>query len=305
MTPTSKAPREPALDVKWLLALWGVARTGSLSRAAGLLGCSPSTVHQQLAALEERAGTPLYTRCRNGVSLTAAGAALAQHGRQLQEILITASADVGDFVAPAPQRVLRISAFRANPAIDTLLHYLARRASKVRVELATLDPGRAVEMAMEEEVEALLGYAVEVAQESTVIDGLESESLVTLPLWAALHEDNPHAQCEGLALAGLKGEQWVTAERGSAMHDGLLEVCQWAGFEPDIRYAVDYDSVMRLLALGSYVSLVSATANVAGLPVTLRPVLEDVRVHVYLAWRRDSPHRDVLRRLATALSALM
>jgi DNA-binding transcriptional LysR family regulator len=67
------------LDLRRLEVLTRFAARGSIARAAEELGCSPSAVSQQLAALEREAGLPLIERTAHSASLTDAGLELVEH----------------------------------------------------------------------------------------------------------------------------------------------------------------------------------------------------------------------------------
>lgn len=65
--------RIPSLN--WLRVFEAAARTESFARAAGQLNMSPAAVSQQVKALEDRLGTPLFQRQAQAVRLTEAGRA--------------------------------------------------------------------------------------------------------------------------------------------------------------------------------------------------------------------------------------
>jgi LysR family glycine cleavage system transcriptional activator len=66
--------RLPSLN--WLRVFEAAARTGSFARAAERLAMSPPAVSQQIRALEDHLGRPLFERAAAGVRLTEAGRAL-------------------------------------------------------------------------------------------------------------------------------------------------------------------------------------------------------------------------------------
>jgi DNA-binding transcriptional LysR family regulator len=77
-------PRENYND---LLAFLAVARERSFTRAAALLGVSPSALSHSLRGLEDRMGVRLLTRTTRSVSATDAGERLAQKlGPRFEEI---------------------------------------------------------------------------------------------------------------------------------------------------------------------------------------------------------------------------
>ena len=83
------AKRIPSLN--WLRVFEAAARTSSFARAAERLAMSPPAVSQQIRALEEHLGRPLFERAPAGVTLT-------EEGRQL---LVVASDSIGRMEAAA------------------------------------------------------------------------------------------------------------------------------------------------------------------------------------------------------------
>lgn len=65
------------MDVRRLTLLRELAQRGSVTAVAAALHLTPSAVSQQLKTLEREAGLPLTERSGRGISLTAAGRALA------------------------------------------------------------------------------------------------------------------------------------------------------------------------------------------------------------------------------------
>lgn len=65
-----------ALRIQDLYTFHVVARTGAMQDAASELGVTPGAISQRIRAVEERHGLRLFTRNKNGISLTAAGLAL-------------------------------------------------------------------------------------------------------------------------------------------------------------------------------------------------------------------------------------
>jgi len=70
-------------DLRIFLA---VARAGSFTEAARLLGIVQTTVGRRVDKLEHRLGSKLFLRRRSGVKLTSSGMALAEHALRIQEM---------------------------------------------------------------------------------------------------------------------------------------------------------------------------------------------------------------------------
>lgn len=134
----SAVRRPPALrrlPLGSLRVFVAVAHSLSFTRAASSLGVSPSAASQQIRALEEYLGHPLFRRSGREVALTAEGTALLPH---IQSALESLERTIVDARAQRKVRVLRVStissflqqwilprlpAFRARwPQIDLHFH---------------------------------------------------------------------------------------------------------------------------------------------------------------------------------------
>ena len=235
--------------------------------------------------------------------MTSRGAELAAHGQRIHEIVALA-ADRIERVAVAERRILRVVAFRAHPMIEVVYYQLARRAAGLRVELDALSAGEAIDRVRGGRSEALFGYGLESIDGDERPDDLDTTTIVEVPMRVMLHQEHPCANADAVALVDLHEEPWVVADEGTVLHAHTRVACQAAGFEPDIRFAVDRDSVTRLVALHAGVTLVCATTSTGALPVTLVPPVDELRLAGYLAWRHDSPHGAALTDLAHSLRAL-
>ena len=84
-----------AFDTDALRLLDEVARSGSFTAAAELLGYTQSAVSRRVAALERAAGGPLFERLPEGVRLTPAGRALHRHALDVLDRLVRAGRGAG------------------------------------------------------------------------------------------------------------------------------------------------------------------------------------------------------------------
>lgn len=93
--------RIPSLN--WLRVFEAAARCESFARAAGQLGMSSAAVSQQVKALEDRLGTPLFLRHAHAVSLTEAGRAYLPVVQQ--SLMMLESATTGLFGVSREERL--------------------------------------------------------------------------------------------------------------------------------------------------------------------------------------------------------
>jgi DNA-binding transcriptional LysR family regulator len=80
------------VTLRQLRALSAVVRTGSVTRAAGLLHVSPPAVTMQLQAVQEEAGLPLIERTPAGMVPTPAGREVVEAAARIEAILANCGA---------------------------------------------------------------------------------------------------------------------------------------------------------------------------------------------------------------------
>ncbi|GAA3096469.1 LysR family transcriptional regulator [Nonomuraea salmonea] len=264
-------PDTNAFDTGTLRLFDEVARSGSITAAAELLGYTQSALSRRIAALERAAGGPLFERLPRGVRLTPAGAALHRHAVAVLDRLGRA----GDELAAIHRGEggqLRVGAFAtANVALvpHALRRFAARRPG---VELR-LTEGLSAPL-----VERLHAGALDVAVISDYPAGLPAEETRTVPLLAdrllvALPAGHRLAAEPDVDLRDLAEETWIeAAPRGQPTL--LLRACAAAGFTPrgGLRVA-EWSGKFGFVAAGLGVTLVpelAAGAVPAGL--VLKPL---------------------------------
>jgi DNA-binding transcriptional LysR family regulator len=132
------------LDTRLLRYFAVVAGEGTLTAAADRLFVSQPALTKQIRQLESQLGVPLFTRSRAGMTLTAAGEALARHVPGLLAGLDDAVRETKSAASRAA-RVLRVGflAGAANEATQPILAAFGRRRPGWRVEMraaAWVDP---------------------------------------------------------------------------------------------------------------------------------------------------------------------
>ena len=223
------------LDIRRLQTLRAVAREGSLSAAARVLGYTQPAVSHHIARLEDEVGTALLTRLGRGVQLTDAGRALVDHADAVLSRLSAAEEDVAAIAGLRAGRV-RLAAFPSGSA-TLLAGALARlQAAHPGVELSFVEaePPDGLKLLREGELDLLLGFSFAALAERdgkdlTIIPLLRDPSHEVLP---ATH---PAAAGEGpLTLGSLSHEPWIAGCERCRKH--LLHVASDAGFAPRVDF---------------------------------------------------------------------
>ncbi|MEQ9259021.1 MAG: LysR family transcriptional regulator [Roseovarius sp.] len=95
----------PLPSLNWLRVFEAAARCESFARAAGELNMSAAAVSQQVRALEERVGAPLFTRHAHSVALTEMGRAYLPG---VQQALLTVQTATEGLFGPARAQQLYV-----------------------------------------------------------------------------------------------------------------------------------------------------------------------------------------------------
>jgi len=268
-----------------LLAL--IEKFGSLTAAAEALRLTPAAVTQQVARAERQWQVPLVLRGPRGARLTEAGAALAAHGRVIDEAATKAEADMAALLGHLSLR-LRVGAFQAAalhlvpPALVALRH----RHPDADVSVVDLVSGRGPD----EIVGGRLDMGIVAAWSDTAAfpPQLAAHSLLRDPLVVVLPSDHPLARATGSSAVGglrleqLRDESWVTIVAGHAAREQFDRAAREAGFTPRVRFETEsYDVAQALVGAGSGVALVSRLA-LTHVPGTTHRELARPRLHRHI-----------------------
>jgi DNA-binding transcriptional LysR family regulator len=212
-----------------LMVFEGVARLGSVTRAAEELHLAQPTVSTQIKKLSETLGLALFEQRGRQLHLTAAGRELLSTCEELMDMLARTEERLAGLRAPHNE-VLRIaaapgarhlaarllSAFCVRyPGVQASLH-LAHRP----VLLERLDAG-------EDEIYLLP------APDDRV--GLQLHPVATELLFLYARSGHPLAKTRGIPLQTLANEAFVLREPGSSMRDMMLATFQTRGLRPVAR----------------------------------------------------------------------
>ncbi|MEU4701774.1 LysR family transcriptional regulator [Nonomuraea dietziae] len=270
------------LDTNDLRLFHEVAREGSFTGAAELLGYTQSAVSRRIAALERQAGGPLFVRLARGVRLTPAGAALRRHAEAVLDRLGKAEEELAA-IHRGGGGTLRIGVFATANVwlVPQALKMFTARWPEVELRLVEGLSGRLLDRleAGALDVAVVSDYPAGLPAEAETVPLLEERLLVALPLGHRL------ADREVIDLRDLAEETWI--EAAPPGHPTILQAaCARAGFTPrgGLRVA-EWTGKFGYVAAGLGVTLVPELAARA-VPdcLVLRPISEEgPRRKVYAA----------------------
>ncbi len=197
----------------WRLVV-AVADAGNISRAAEEIGMTQSGASQAIAQLEASLGFPVFTRERRYIGMTALGAQVVEHARNMLSQL-SAIRELADKGRNINRGHIRLASF---PSVtSTLLPGLLR-------DVKRLHPGIEViltEGSDEEVEEWLAADTVELGVVMNPGPG-RAELVIGQDAWVAVipasHRLAQHAGTDGITLAALADQPFILATGGCVVN---------------------------------------------------------------------------------------
>lgn len=272
----------------------------NISRASARLRVSQPAVSRQIHDLEDELGVALFTRAKNGLSLTQAGESYLAHARDILRKAGEAAAHMNSFRS---QPVKKLTVGYIAPALASFLtpalRNFAHAHRDTKVDLKELSP--------QDQMKALREGRIDFALPGNPCPGLASEFEVVvlhrIPFQAVLPDDHLLAGRKRIGLAELKDEPFIGFEEESfpGRNASICEACQQAGFTPRVLQRVEsLTALVALVAAGKGVTLTPAEANLLPHPravfVSLKPPVPSVASAA--VYRKGEQHPALIELLA-------
>jgi len=259
------------MEVKALRTFIAVAETGSFTRAGQRLKVSQSAVSQQIRALEDEVGVPLFTRQSRNVTTTQAGNVLLPYARQISAKVDEATAVISDFEAMGRGRVaIGAGGAICHHVLPQILSEFSSRFSKI-------------------EIQVISGFSFETlgrTQDGTVDmgillqpvggDGIVTSDLGRDELVAIAPRGHRWEQSDRIRAKDFEGEQVVVYNRESQTFRIVERFLLEAGVFPSFGMEIsDLEAVKKMVEVGLGVSIVAGWAvkrEVADGVLVARPV---------------------------------
>ena len=237
------------MDIKQAQYFLSVAKTGSFSAAAEELYVSQSSLSKQIIALEKELGVPLFDRSKRKIALTPAGETYLAHARNICAEYQILMADIGEHKKNLSLSIVSIPVI----AQYEITSYIAKFRDAYPSINFTLD---------EREASAILPALDERQYDLAIIrdnyldtkrySHLEIAQDQLLIIVSKLHR---FATRKSISLTELSNENFIMFDKGTIVHEIVLNACHKAGFTPRIFYAsLRVESVVGLVASNSGIS---------------------------------------------------
>ncbi len=280
------------IELRPLRYFVAVAEEMHFGRAAARLHMTQPPLSQTIQALESQLGTPLFSRTRRSVALTAAGRALLPEAQRLLMqaeslpalVQRAAAGESGQlrlaFVSSADYSVLPIALREFRSAYPAVQIDLREATSDVQLEelaAGNIDLGILIPP-VPDKLKTILDYF----------------PVLTEPLVLALPADSKLATAtRKVSLKSCAGLPLIIFPRrlAPALHDQILGCFREAGLTPSIEQeAIQMQTIVGLVAAGMGIALVpQSVSNLKRPGVEYRALKEaSPLVEIGLAWRRDN-----------------
>ena len=247
------------------------AEKSSFRQAAIELDVWESTVSRGIRDLEDKVGVALFIRHPGGVRLTNAGQKFLKHARVAMDRIEYALKDAGA-AGRGEVGAVRIGIFSslASGFLADLLQAYQADNPFVHLDFAEGDPA--------EHIASVQHHRMDVAflAGSPAACGCEARSLWNERVFAVVPQAHRLARCREIGWDDLRDERFIVshANPGPEVHNYLVKHVADLSHHPVVeRCGVGRDNLMKLVALGRGLTLISEAATSVAFPgMAYRPI---------------------------------
>lgn len=266
------------LGLQQLRVLRAVETTGSLNRAAKLLGYGVPTIQHHLNTLEAHFGITLVERSSRGAKLTNMGALVAHESAHTLANLDRLEKIVSEYRS-AGMHTIRVGTFSSIGArlIPQAMQQLDEQLN-VRLEVVEDEPSAVLRMLVNGEIDAGVIYDF-AGHPEQIPEHLTANLLLQEPYRVLVGRGTQFAEAGPLDFERLRDVAWVRSRYPGAAPDRVIDrSCRMYGYEPrELIRTDDLTMIHGLVGAGLGLALTTAAAVDSGnSQVELRETTQDL-----------------------------
>jgi DNA-binding transcriptional LysR family regulator len=237
------------MELGQLRALRELADRGSLAAVAAALHVTPSSVSQQISALQRHSLAPLTFKDGRRTALTDAGRALAAAAIEVEVALQRAEQAVAGFQSDRSGAVSVAAFHSAGLAIFGPLITALDDPRQPDVRLTDFDVAQHSFPALTADHDLVLAHRLVGSPPWPVT--VSAEPLLFEPLDIAMRRDHQLASKSSIEPADLHGETWVTVQEGFPLEQAITVIAGIGGNEARVLHRINEFSVAAAVVAAS------------------------------------------------------
>lgn len=290
------------MEIRQLMYFIAVAEELHFGKAAKRLGMTQPPLSQQIISLEEFLGVKLFYRTKRKVTLTDAGQFFYQEVTKINNNLSSAIKGT-KLIDRGMLGMLKIGFGPDYGTLTKILKVYEEKFPNVEIRLE--------QMPTSEQILALDKQEIQIGLLPGPVERKNIDSMIVAkyPFKIVLPYDHPLATEKDIDLVDLKEESFIMTPReiGSSYYDLIINICNKAGFNPNIQ--------KKTYELQTVIPLVAANMGVAILPqmleyfkreeVVFLPIKNcDEYLKMCIAWNKEarSPLIDLFIKITQGIS---
>ncbi|MEO7006252.1 MAG: LysR family transcriptional regulator [Terrimesophilobacter sp.] len=294
------------MELGQLRALRELGDRGSIAAVAAAMRVTPSSVSQQLSALQRKSPVPLTFKDGRRTALTDAGRALARSAVEVEVALARASQAVARFQSDSVGTVSVAAFHSAGLAIFGPMLVASGRPGQPRITVSDFDVAQEGFPSLTPDHDLVIAHRL--IGSSPWPASVRVEPLLFEPLDVAVRRGHRLAAKESIEPEDLRGEAWVAVHEGFPLESAVTLIASMAGAEAHIRHRVnDFFVAATVIAATDCVALMPRfTTDFRTNPdVVLRPLSQPaIGRYIDCLARPETLQRDNVRSVLTQLRAI-
>jgi DNA-binding transcriptional LysR family regulator len=291
------------MELRHLRYFQAVAEELSFSKAARRLRVAQPALSRAVKDLEAQLGATLFTRSRQGVTMTPAGSVLLDETALLLQRVDHLIARVRR-TAAGEEGELRLGYIGAptQAFLGKLLREFHRRFPRVSIVLEERTPERVWEMVARGRLTVGLTRPVLASPGGA----LRTLRLRKEPLCGVFPDNDPRAKRKNVPWADLADDPLIILARreGVGLHEAILTACRKARFSPRLAQTPSViTTVLSYVEAGAGIGIIPESVAMLGAegPLAFRPLVPEHSVDVVMVWNESelSPALGAFRSLVT------